>query len=176
MVNRWNDDDEVTGFGLLEGEEPAGQKAKPTSKKSPKTRHLRDKAEWTPADVASEFSWRIYNSIRGIPNMVNTQTLAILLAKNRKQFGVTATVELALLDKFLGDERNLIAVKRKPSITINIFLTFITNNINKLSQTDEVTNEEIDNSLIASDGKLFDNSVIGKTALERYEAKLGGQK
>lgn len=177
-MNRWDDDDDIKGFGLLDGDTPSGQKKIPISKKSSRTRHQREKENWTPADVASEFSWRIYDKVRGIPNMINTKTLTILLAKNRKEFGVTASMELDLLDKFIGDERNLIAVKRQPSKTINIFLVFITNNINKLSQTSEVAIEEdnSNNNLIATDGKVFDNTIIGKAALERHEAKLGRQK
>lgn len=175
-MNRWNDDDDLKGFGLLDGDTPSGQKKIPVSKKSSKTRHQRAKEDWTPADVASEFSWRIYDKIRGIPNMINTKTLTILLAKNRKEFGVTASMELDLLDKFIGDERNLIAIKRQPSKTINIFLVFITNNINKLSQTSEVAIEEDNSNLISTDGKVFDNTVIGRAALERHEAKLGRQK
>jgi cytochrome b involved in lipid metabolism len=177
-VNKWkDDDDDLKGFGLLDGEVSSGQKKAPISKKSSKTRHQRAKEDWTPADVASEFSWRIYDKVRGIPNMINTKTLTILLAKNRKEFGITASMELELLDKFIGDERNLIAVKRQPSKTINIFLVFITNNVNKLSQTSEVVIEEnnSNNNLIATDGKVFDNTIIGRAALERHEAKLGRQ-
>ena len=177
-MNRWNDDDDIKGFGLLDGEVSSGQKKAPVSKKSSKTRHQREKEDWTPADVAAEFSWRIYDKVRGIPNMINTKTLTILLAKNRKEFGLTASMELELLDKFIGDERNLIAVKRQPSKTINIFLVFITNNVNKLSQTNQVVIEEENSSnsnLIASDGKVFDNTIIGKAALERHEAKIGRQ-
>ena len=177
-MNRWSDDDDLKGFGLLDGDTPSGQKKSSVGKKSSKTRHQRAREEWTPADVASEFSWRIYDKVRGIPNMINTKTLTILLAKYRKEFGITAAMELDLLDKFIGDERNLIAVKRQPSKTVNIFLVFITNNVNKLSQTSQVVIEEDNSSnsnLIASDGKLFDNTIIGKAALERYESKLGRQ-
>jgi hypothetical protein len=178
-VNRWSDDDDdLKGFGLLDGDTASGQRKSSISKKSSKTRHQRAREEWTPADVASEFSWRIYDKVRGIPNMINTKTLTILLAKYRKEFGITASMELDLLDKFLGDERNLIAIKRQPSKTVNIFLVFITNNVNKLSQTSQVVIEEDNSSnsnLIASDGKLFDNTIIGKAALERYESKLGRQ-
>ena len=175
-MNKWSDDDDnLMGFGLLDGE-VSGQKSKPTVKKNPKTRHQRAKEEWTPADVAAEFSWRIYDKVRGIPNMINTKTLTILLAKNRRDFGITAVTELELLDKFIGDERNLIAVKRQPSKTINIFMVFITNNVNKISQTSQVVIEEENSNLIASDGKTFDNTIIGRAALERYESKLGGQK
>jgi hypothetical protein len=179
-VNRWrDDDDDLKGFGLLDGDIPSGQKKTHVSKQSSRTRHQRAQEDWTPADVASEFSWRIYDKVRGIPNMINTKTLTILLAKNRKEFGITASMELELLDKFIGDERNLIAIKRQPSKTINIFLVFITNNVNKISQTSQVVIEKdnsSNNDLIASDGKVFDNTVIGKAALERHEDKLGRQK
>ena len=57
LVNKWQDDgDDIVGFGLLEGEVQASLKPVPVSKRNPKTRWQRPQDDWTPADVATEFS------------------------------------------------------------------------------------------------------------------------
>jgi hypothetical protein len=172
MVNKWVDEDDVAGVGLLD-EKPVAQKV---SKRDPKTRHQRPQEEWTAGDVASEFSWRVYDNVRGIPGLVNTMNLRGALAKNRTKFGITAEVEMKLMDKFFADGRNLATIKKFPKGTVGLFLNFITNNIGSVSN--EVTVEEAVamaetlEYLIATDGRKFDNSVPGRKALERYEQKL----
>ena len=172
MVNKWIDEDDVAGVGLID-EKPVAQKV---SKRDPKTRHLRPQEDWTTWDVASEFARRVYDNVRGIPGMVNTANLRGALAKNRTKFGITADVEMTLMDKFFGDGRNLATIKKFPKGTVGLFLNFITNNISSVSN--EVTVEEALvmaetlEYLIATDGRKFDNSVPGRKALERYEQKL----
>lgn len=172
MVNRWSEDDDVAGFGLLEGPVPEPK----VSKKDPKTRFQRPKEDWTAMDVASEFSSRVYAKVRGIPGMVNTMGLRGALASNRTKYGVTAEVELALIDKFFADGRNLNAIKRTPKGTVGIFLNFVTNNIQKVQAMPTIaeaidTAESID-YIVASDGRKFDKSIAGRAALERYEARI----
>lgn len=172
MVNKWTDDDDIAGVGLID-ERPVSQKI---SKKDPKTRHQRPQNEWTAGDVASEFAWRVYDNVRGIPGMVNTMSLRGALAKNRTKFGITAEVELKLMDKFFGDGRHLATIKKFPKGTVGLFLNFITNNVESVSNV--VTVEEAlvmaENLeyVVATDGRKFDNSVPGRKARERYEQKL----
>lgn len=172
MVNKWKDDDDVAGVGLLD-EKPVAEKV---SKRDPKTRHQRPQSEWTAADVASEFSWRVYDKVRGIPGMVNTQALRGALSANRKKFNITADVEMKLLEKFFADERNLATIKKYPKSTHGIFLNFITNNITSVSNETTVEQAvalaETLEYVVATDGRKFDNSVPGRKALERYEQKL----
>jgi DNA-binding MarR family transcriptional regulator len=180
LVNKWDDDDDIGGFGLLDGEVPASRKVRPVSKRDPKTRHQRPQEDWTAADVASEFSWRVYDKVRGIPGMVNTNKLRLALSQNRVRFGSTATIEMELMDKFFGDARNLDTIKRTPQFTHAIFLRFITANISGVvtelgMDEPEVDNYERPEYIYASDGKKFDNSMPGRKAMERYEEKIGGQ-
>lgn len=176
VVNRWQDDDsELGGWGLLE---PAyASKSNKVSKRDPKTRHQRPQEEWTAADVASEFAVRVYDRVRGIPGLVSTKDLRGALAANRARFGVSAVLEMELLEKFFGDDRNITAIKNSPRKAHGIFLNFITANINSVTEEmgmdDEVLDTvEIEDYVYASDGKKFDNSMPGRKALENYEEKI----
>jgi hypothetical protein len=160
------------GFGLLAEVKPVEK----VSKRSPKTRFQRPQGEWTAMDVASEFSSRVYNSIRGIPGMVNTMNLSGALARNRAKFNITADVEMKLMDKFFGDARNLASIKRTPKNTAGIFLNFITNNItevtNKVTIEDAFKMADEVEFLVASDGTKFDKSMPGRVELAEYEESL----
>lgn len=175
MVNKWKEEDEFMSFGLID-EAPPVEKI---SKADPKTRRLRPEAEWTALDVASEFAFRAYDNIRGVPGLVNTFSLRGALARNRNLFDINATMELALMDKFFADARNIAAIKRSPKNTIGIFMNFITKNITQIRN--EVTieqalamAEELE-YVYASDGRKFDKSIAGRAALARYENKLKGE-
>ena len=176
IVNRWNDDDDLAGVGLIQ-DKPV-QTKKP-SKREPKTRHSRPIEEWTPADIATEFSYRVYQALPGIPGVVNTRSLWGALAKNRKTFGVTAVLEYELLEKYFGDERNLLSLKQAPAYAHAKFLTFITNNIQSVAsdlgvedQPENTPVVETSNKYVyASDGKRFDNSMPGRLALKQYEQR-----
>lgn len=176
MVNRWNDDDDLAGVGLIE-DNPV--QAKKPSKREPKTRHSRPIEEWTPADIATEFSYRVYQALPGIPGVVNTRSLWGALARNRKQFGVTALLEYELLEKYFADERNITSLRQAPAYAHAKFLTFITNNIQSVAEDlgveDQPENipvvETTSKYIYASDGKRFDNSMPGRIALKQYEQR-----
>lgn len=172
VVNRWKDDDDVGGFGLLEGETPGG--ASPAEKKKiHRSEKARDK--WTAQDVASEFAVKVYEKVRGIPGLVNTKRLAIALAQNRKKFGVTSVQELAALDKFFSDERNLATIRKFPKNSHGIFLNAVTKYLaENVSVETSVAVAEENMYVYASDGKPFDNSMPGRAAMARYEEKLKG--
>jgi len=176
LVNKWQDEDsEIGGWGLLE---PAyASKTNKVSKRDPKTRHQRPQEEWTAADVASEFAVRVYDRVRGIPGLVSTKDLRGALSANRTRFGVSATIEMELLEKFFADERNITAIKNSPRKAHGIFLNFITSNINSVTEEMGMDDEVLDTEMAveyvyASDGKKFDNSMPGRRALEMYEEKL----
>lgn len=172
MVNRWSEDDGGAAFGLLD--EPVA--VKKVSKRDPKTRYQRPVADWTAMDVASEFAKRTYDNIRGIPGMVNTARLMGALSANRAKFGITAEVEMKLMDKFFADGRNLNTLKKFPKSTHGTFLNFITNNIQSVKSEPSVTEalqvaEELE-FLVASDGTKFDKSLPGRVDLAEYEKTL----
>jgi biotin operon repressor len=172
VVNRWSDDDEVGGFGLLDGETPGG--ASPAAK-AKKHRSEKDSSTWTAQEMASEVASRIYAKVRGIPGVVNTKRLAIALATNRKHFGVTAAQEFAAMEKFFGDERNMVAIKRMPKNSHGIFLNAVTKYVAEHGEQVKVVDEAPQVVYIyASDGKEFDNSMGGRLARDEYEQKLKG--
>jgi hypothetical protein len=177
MVNRWSEDEDEGGFGRLFDEEKI-KKQKPLSKRDPKTRHQRPHEEWTAADTASEFAYRAYDRIRGIPGLINTKNLRGALAANRAKFGITALIEVEIMDKFFSDERNLNAIRKMPLKAHGIFLRAITENVTQVVEDlklDDVSSEEsipLD-YVFASDGKKFDNSMRGREKLKIYEKSIG---
>lgn len=172
VVNRWQDDEDLGAFGLLEGETPSG--ASPAEKKK-LHRSEKPHEKWTAQDVASEFSSRVYAKVRGIPGLVNTKRLAIALAQNRKKFGVTSIQEIGALEKFFSDERNLATIRKFPKNSHGIFLNAITKFLaENVSVETAVAVDETSMYIYASDGKQFDNSMPGRASLARYEQKLKG--
>jgi len=176
VVKRWSDDDDLAGDGLI-ADTPV--KTKKPSKREPKTRHSRSIEDWTPADVATEFSYRVYQALPGIPGVVNTRSLWGALAKNRKQFGVTAVLEYEVLEKYFADARNLTSLKQAPAYAHAKFLTFLTNNIQAVASDLGVEDlpedipviEPRNNYVYATDGRRFDNSMPGRLALKQYEKR-----
>jgi len=167
MVNRWSDDDNIAGVGLLDGELPAAQK----EQKKKLHRSERPTDSWTAQMVASEFASRVYSKIPGVPGMVNTKRLAIALATNRKKYGTSASVEVAAMDKFFSDARNVATLRKFPKNSHGIFLNSITHFVAESSSAAAVE-PEMDDAIYASDGTEFDNSMPGRASLERYEEKL----
>jgi AraC-like DNA-binding protein/biotin operon repressor len=173
MVNKWKEeDDDQMSFGLIESATPQA----PVRKTDPKTRHMRPQEEWTAMDVACEFAVRVYDNIRGIPGMVNTMNLRGALATNRKKHGITAAHEMAIMDKFFGDSRNLAQMKKSPRHTLNIFMAYFTNNIASVQNAVTIEQalqiaDELE-YLYASDGKKFEKTISGRADLEYYEKKL----
>jgi hypothetical protein len=180
VVNKWQDDgDDIVGFGLLDSEVQALLKPVPVSKRNPKTRWQRPQDDWTPADVATEFSYRMYQKINNAPAMLNTGELRGALAAYRKRYNTNATIEMAVMDKFFGDARIWVEAKKTPHFAHKIFLRLITtqtaNVLDELDMNDEVDvkdTEDYAEYVFASDGTRFDNSVPGRVNLQRYEEKL----
>jgi hypothetical protein len=180
VVSKWQDDDDhIGGFGLLDGETRASLKPVPVSKKNPKTRWQRPQDDWTPADVATEFSYRMYQKINNAPAMLNTAELRGALASYRKRYNTNATIEMSVMEKFFGDARVWGQAKKAPHFAHKIFLRLITtetaNVLDELDMNDSVNEsmeEEYAEYVYASDGKKFDNSVPGRVRLAKYEQQL----
>ena len=180
LVNKWQDDgDDIVGFGLLDGEVQASLKPVPVSKRNPKTRWQRPQDDWTPADVATEFSYRMYQKINNAPAMINTAELRGALAAYRKRYNTNATIEMSVMEKFFGDARIWSDAKKAPHFAHKIFLRLITtetaNVMEELGMDDEVPSQTPTTHqkyVYASDGTKFSNSVPGRANLARYEEKL----
>lgn len=177
-------DDEIGGFGLFEDEKPAAVKHKlSTDKRDPKTRGRRPQEEWTAADVAVEFSFQLSRKYPYLPGTFQTSPLRGALAKNRKQYGITALIELEILRLFLGDERNHKDAEQKPDILykryLKMFQTHMSEALKNLGMPSmkeladaDVVHDKVDEFVYASDGRAFDNSIPGRRKLQKYEEKL----
>lgn len=195
VVSKWqlrgedtSGDDEIGGFGLLENEQPAAVKHKlSTNKRDPKTRGRRPEDEWTPVDVAVEFSFQLARKYPLLPGLINTKNLSGALAQNRSKYGITAPVELEIMRMFLGDERKHSdwKVGENYKLLYKRYLRMFTTDMDKalmnlgmpsrreLANVDTVVASEPTSEYVyASDGRAFDNSMPGRKSLERYEEKL----
>ena len=179
-MKKYDDGDELAGFGLIEPKDAPQQKI---SKRDPKTRGKRPEHEWTPMDVAAEFSFRVGRKYPLLPGTVNVRALSGALSKFRKQYGTTALIELELLRMFMADERNF---KQIGDEAPNLYKLYLASFGKKMNQAREnlglgrVAKEKTPTvkmaTITASDGREFQNSMSGRAQLERYEQKLRGAK
>ena len=180
-MRKWEDDsDNLAGFGLVEERDAVQPKIR---KSDPKTRGKRPEHEWTPMDVAAEFSYRVGKRYPLLPGTVNVRQLSGALSKFRKQYQTTALVELELLKLFMADERNFQNIGDEAPHLYKLYLASFGKKMNQARENLGLNkvNAKVDTSvkvstLTASDGKVFQNSLSGRAQLERYEKRLGADK
>jgi hypothetical protein len=180
----WQDDDaELAGFGLFDDEVPASQKQAPVSKRSSKTRNQRPQEDWTALDIAAEFMSKIYDKLPGISVPINTLQLQKIIAKNRKEYDLTPLIELELMRLFFDDYWFKNKATYNPQYIKASFLKFYNSHLpvalenlgldsNKSVPESEVFSDKPAETIYASDGTPFDNSMPGRKDLELYEAQL----
>lgn len=172
-------DDSIGGVGKMESETPRT----PPSKRDTKTRGLRPKEEWTSRDVAAEFSYLVGKKFPWLPGTVNVGHLAGALAKQRNQYQTTALVELELLKMFMADQKNFVGIGNEAPYLYKKYLQMFRTHLAKahtnlgivLPNVEGVSDEVTTDVLYASDGRVFDNTIAGRSALERYEKKLNAK-
>ena len=180
-MRKWEDDGEdLAGFGLVE---PKEAKQPRIRKSDPKTRGKRPEHEWTPMDVAAEFSYQVGRLYPLLPGTVNVKSLSGALAKFRGQYNTTALIELELLRLFMADERNFDQIGDEAPFLYKKYLASFGKKMNQARENLGLTkvNAPIETSvkigtLTASDGRVFQNSLSGRAQLERYEKRLGANK
>ena len=177
-MKNYDDGNELAGFGLIEPKDAPQQKL---SKRDPKTRGKRPEHEWTPMDVAAEFSFRVGRKYPLLPGTVNVRALSGALSKFRKQYGTTALVELELLRLFMADERNFKQIGDEAPNLYKLYLASFGKKMNQarenlgLSRVAQEKTPTVKMAILtASDGREFQNSMSGRAQLERYEKKLRG--
>jgi predicted transcriptional regulator len=180
----WQDDDmELAGVGLFDDEVPSSQKQAPVSKRSSKTRTQRPQEEWTALDTAAEFMSKIYDKLPGISVPINTLQLQKIIAKNRKEYDLTPIIELELMRLFFDDYWFKNKARFNPQYIKASFLKFYNSHLpvalenlgldsNKSVPESEVFSDKPAETVYASDGTPFDNSMPGRKDLELYEAQL----
>lgn len=177
----WKDpDDSVGGVGLFEEELEAKVIPAKINRLDPKTRGHRPQQEWTPADVATEFSYRLKKKYPFSPGMVNVRDLSGALSRNRKEYSLTALVELEVMEMFFEDDRNLRFSRENCSEAHRSFLQYFKFHTEKAMNrigldTPTTVGIEVESSeryVYAPDGRKFDNSMAGRKAMERYTLTL----
>jgi hypothetical protein len=166
-------DEQVGGIGKFADESPRST----PSKKDTKTRGKRPVAEWTTRDVAAEFSFLVGRKFPWLPGTVNVNHLAGALAKMRKQYQTTALVEMEILKMFMVDEKNFKDVGDEAPHLYKRYLAMFRTHMNKARENQGLTNpvdDEGEQFVYASDGRAFDNTIVGRKYLERYEGKING--
>ena len=171
-----DDGDNLAGFGLVEPKDAPQPKIR---KSDPKTRGRRAEHEWTPMDVAAEFSFRVGRKYPLLPGTVSVKQLSGALAKFRKQYDTNALIELELLRLFMADERNFQNIGDEAPMLYKMFLASFGKKMNQARENLGLSkiNAPIDTAvkmgtLQASDGRTFQNSLSGRAQLARYEKRL----
>ncbi len=171
-----DDGDDLAGFGLVEPKDAVQPKIR---KSDPKTRGRRPEHEWTPMDVAAEFSYRVGRKYPLLPGTVSVKQLSGALAKFRKQYDTNALIELELLRLFMADERNFQNIGDEAPMLYKMFLASFGKKMNQARENLGLNkiNAPIDTTvkmgtLQASDGRTFQNSLSGRAQLARYEQRL----
>jgi len=175
-MRNYDDGDDLAGFGLVEPKDAPQQKL---SKRDPKTRGKRPEHEWTPMDVAAEFSFCVGRKYPLLPGTVNVRALSGALSKFRKQYGTTALIELELLRMFMADESNFKSIGDEAPNLYKLYLASFGKKMNQARENlglGRISEKKLPTDkmavLIASDGREFQNSMSGRAQLERYEQKL----
>jgi hypothetical protein len=188
VVSNWKDDDDgIAGVGLFEDELDGGQPKPKVDKRKSSTRNLRPESEWTTNDIAAEFSQQLGKRFPYTPGLVNTAALRGALSNYRRQYGTSPEVEMQLMRMFFADQHNLKNADSEAHRIHGRYLNMFKTHLNKayeilgLEPNHRVTNlpsgvssetELSDKYVYASDGRKFDRSIVGRSALKRYEEKL----
>jgi hypothetical protein len=176
-MRNYDDGNDLAGFGLVEPKDAPQQKL---SKRDPKTRGKRPEHEWTPMDVAAEFSFRVGRKYPLLPGTVNVRALSGALSKFRKQYGTTALIELEVLRLFMTDERNFKQIGDEAPNLYKLYLASFGKKMNQAREnlglrrvSAEVSTEtEKSQNIFSTDGRVFPNSLAGRELLRRHEESL----
>ena len=178
-MKKFDDGDDLAGFGLVEPKDAPQPRIK---KNDPKTRGKRPEHEWTPMDVAAEFSYQVGRKYPLLPGTVSVKQLSGALAKFRKQYGTTAIIELELLRLFMQDENNFKSIGDEAPFLYKRYLSSFGNKMNQARENlglgkinAKISTTPVSGTLTASDGTVFQNSLSGRAQLERYEKRLKGR-
>lgn len=175
-MKKYDDGDDLAGFGLVEPKDAPQPRVK---KNDPKTRGKRPEHEWTPMDVAAEFSYQVGRKYPLLPGTVSVKQLSGALAKFRKQYGTSALIELELLRLFMADEDNFKGIGDEAPFLYKRFLNSFGTKMNQARENlglgkinAKISTKPVSGTLTASDGTVFQNSLSGRAQLERYEKRL----
>ena len=179
MVSKYDDGEDLAGVGLTSSRDEFSPSVK---KNDPKTRGKRPQHEWTPSDVAAEFSFLVGRKYPWLPGALNVHKLTGALAAYRKKYSTTPLLELEILKIFMADPYNFKDVGTEaPNLYRKFMYSFGTKiqqartNLGMPAGVDEspkVATPRME-QLKSSDGlREYDKSMSGRFALKRYEERL----
>jgi len=185
VVGRWNpeEDEGIAGFGLFEDEMEAGQPKPKADKRDSKTRGQRTRSEWTANDVATEFSQKLGRKLPYTAGMVNVGKIRGALASYRKNYRTNADIELEIMEMFFDDAHIMRVVDKDPYKASNIYLGMFKSHLPKALENLGHTGSAMEvhepsdtpEYIFASDGRRFDNTLVGRKLAERHEERLKGK-
>ena len=178
-MRQYEDDGEnLVGFGLVEPKDAPQPKIR---KSDPKTRGKRPEHEWTAMDVAAEFSYQVGRKYPLLPGTVSVKQLSGAIRKFRTQYATTPLIELELLRLFMQDERNFREIGDEAPHLYKKYLSSFGTKMNQAREnlglnkvTARIETTPASGTLLASDGRVFQNSLSGRAQLERHENRLKG--
>jgi len=183
MNKKWREeqerDSEIGGVGKLEDENDVYVLT--ANVRQTKTRGRRPIEHWTVYDIAAEFSYLVGKKFPWLPGTMNVNALAGALRKMRSQHQTTALVEMELLKMFMANDSNFKNVGSEAPHLYKIYLAMFRTHMNLarknlgLNLLGDMTEQVVDTTpdvLYASDGRAFDNTIVGRKALERHEARI----
>jgi hypothetical protein len=180
VVNRWQDDDDLGGVGLFDDEMVAGQPKPKADRRKASTRGQRPESEWTANDVAAEFAYQLTRRFPGVPPLVNVAAIRGALLKYRSNFNTTAEIEMELLRMFFEDEYSLKDAKENASRLHGRYLQMFKTHLDRAHErlgfeaprraVLDVPDET--EYIYSTDGHEFENTTIGRRALENHERSL----
>lgn len=176
VVRRTFDDDEgLQGFGLVD--EPIKNSATKPNKRSTKTRARRPQDEWTPMDVAAEFTDRFAAKFPEYHGILPLIEFGKRVGAFRKRYQTDPVTELGMIEVFFADPRNFLRVNENPKKIIDLWFSNwaeLLHRAEDLGIVDSGAKVSIVSTdvLTASDGKTFPNTMQGRTRLQHYEERL----
>jgi hypothetical protein len=183
-MSKWKkswDEDNLGSVGLFDEELLEKVEPKTVNKRDPRTRLFRPTHEWTSADVSAEFGDQLRRRFPQLPALINTQKLAMILAKYRRELSTTALVELELIKMFFEDEKKVTYIARNPEKAMGTYLNMFKSRLSDvmdrldMPQPQRNTDNEVardSDYVYASDGTKFENTLVGRKALQRHEERL----
>jgi hypothetical protein len=187
QMGKWNkswDDDNLGSVGLFDEELLDKVPSAKINKRDPRTRNQRPEHDWTTLDTAAEYADRLRRKFPQLPSLVSTRNLSIILSKYRKELSTTALVELELIRIFFEDEKNLTYVARTPGKAmgayLNLFKSRLSDALDRLDMAQPQRNTDTEVALdsdftYASDGTKFENTLVGRKALQRHEERVASK-
>jgi hypothetical protein len=183
-------DDAIGGFGLLDEPAKVDPARARVNKRDVRTRGKRPEYEWTTYDVAAEFAYRIGRMYPYTPGLINIKDTEGALRRQRTKYKLNAIIELEVMRMFLADERNLLGVTEAPEKIHRKFLSkfpeYLPRAFDALGfendrrvdpdATPAASASVSDKFVYSSDGRKFDNSLIGRRRRDQHEETLKGNK